>query len=114
LKQIDIKEFDNLLKKNEEKIKEKYENLIYIHKRKRNGKKCITYLQNFHLDAEKHKKFMTNTQRIFQSSGSYKMNPEIDEKECVYIFNGDFQDILKEILIIQYKIDKDRIKCTGG
>ncbi len=112
---MDIQDFENILKENENRLNEKYENIIYIHKRMRNGRKCMTYIQNFNLDKDESKKFLSNTQKILNSSGSYKTDKNDEEfsSEKVYIFNGDHRDKIKEILINEYKIDEENIKFSG-
>ncbi len=110
---MDIKEFDNLLKENEKKIDDKIKNMVYIHKRMRNGKKCNTYIQNFHLEKKEEKEFLSKMQTITCSSGSYKMYPEIDPENKVFMFNGDCIDIIKDILKNEYHIKEDMMKTTG-
>ncbi len=84
---MDIEEFENI----EKKLNEKYENIIYIHKRKRNGSKFITYVQNFNLNKEKSKKFLEIVKTKINSSGSYKVDKKEKDLsgEKVFIFNGD-------------------------
>ncbi len=110
---MDIKEFENLLQENEKNLEKKYKDIIYIHRRKRNGTKYNTYLQNFNLDKEESKIFMSNIKEIINSSCSLKKDKEFDEEKKVYIFNGDCQEIIKNILVKEYKIDEDRIKFSG-
>ncbi len=110
---MDIKEFDNLLKENEKKIEDKLKNMVCIHKRMRNGKKCNTYIQNFHLEKKEEKEFLSKMQTITCSSGSYKMFSEIDPENKVFMFNGDCKDIVKDILMNEYHIKEDMIKFTG-
>ncbi len=112
---MDFQEFENILKENENRLKDKLENNIYIHKRMRNGRKCITYIQNFKLDKDESKVFLSNVQKVLNSSGSYKTDKKDEEfsSEKVYIFNGDHRDKIKEILINEYKIDEENIKFSG-
>jgi translation initiation factor 1 (eIF-1/SUI1) len=112
---MDIQDFENILKENENRLNEKYENIIHLHKRMRNGRKCMTYIQNFKLDKEESKNFLSNVQKTLNSSGSYKIDKKDEDfsSEKVYIFNGDHQNKIKEILISEYKIDPENIKFSG-
>jgi hypothetical protein len=86
---------------------------IYIYKKMRNSDKCITYLQNFHLDINNHHLFLFHIKKVISTSVSYKINKNIDKHNKIYIFNGDYQNIIKEILMDVYHIDENRIKFVG-
>ncbi len=112
---MDIKDFENVLEENESRLNERYDQIIYLHKRMRKRDKYITYIQNFNLGKDESKKFLSNIQKILNCSGSYKKDKSDEEfgSEKVYIIHGDHRDIIREILINEYKINSDNIKFSG-
>ncbi len=119
---MDIKDFGidtnfgidiDLVKENEKKLNDKFENIIHIRKVKRNNTKYITIVENFDLDKEEAKKFISMAQKVINSSGSFKIDKESNEKKKVFIFNGDVQELIKKTIIEEYKIDENKIKFNG-
>jgi translation initiation factor 1 (eIF-1/SUI1) len=95
------------------------------------GRKCTTIVTGLNLDKEKEKQFLTKIKKTGVtgnkksvdieelSSGSYhrdkskKGQPKLKniKKVEIFIFTGDCKDKIQEILVNDFSIDEESIKC---
>lgn len=86
------------------------DNEIHIYKNIR-GKKCDTVISGLLFKKkDETKDFLTNIKKRFGVGGCYKMIPEINKTDMVYVFMGDYRDKIRNVLINEYDIKREMIK----
>ena len=106
--------FSNTFYNAETELNLNYDNEIIIHKQLRGSKKCDTIIQGLIFNTkEENKEFISKIKRKLGIGGCQKMIEDVDKKNLVFIFTGDYRDKIKDILIQEYgKID-EFIKYQG-
>ena len=92
----------------------------HIRIKQRNGRKCITYVENLEqLNSKNDTKFLDNILRTFKKkfscNGSIDVEKDDDNnivKQTIEL-QGDHRDAVKELLIKQFKAKDDSIKIHG-
>ena len=98
----------------ETELNEKYSNEIHMHRVSRGARKCDVIVQGLTFKTgEETKTFITTVSKKFGISGCYKMLPDYDAKNNVFIFTGDKRDEIRNILISSYDKDDEFIKYHG-
>jgi translation initiation factor 1 (eIF-1/SUI1) len=84
---------------------------IHIHKHMRNAKKCTTIVSGLEFkDSKGEKDFLSKVKNKFGIGGCQKSVEEINDKNLVYIFMGDYREKIKQFLIKEYDKDESCIK----
>jgi len=84
---------------------------IHIHKHMRNAKKCTTIISGLEFkDSKDEKEFLSKVKNKFGIGGCLKSVEEINDKNLVYIFMGDYREKIKQFLIKEYDKDESCIK----
>jgi translation initiation factor 1 (eIF-1/SUI1) len=95
------------------------ENEIHIYKQKRGGRKYDTIIQGLKLSSDEEtnktesKKFISFIKKKFGKGGCQKMLEDFDKDEPVFIFQGDIQDKITEIIITNYGKPESNIILHG-
>ena len=91
-----------------------YDKEIIMHKQLRKSKKCDTIIQGLIFNTkEESKEFISKIKRKLGIGGCQKMIENLDNKNLVFIFMGDYRDKIKDILIQEYGKVDEFIKYQG-
>lgn len=101
--------------KPEDDLDYQFDNDIHIHKHMRGGgKKCNTIISGLNFkNKEETKEFLSKITKKFGIGGCQKIVTEIDEKNTVLVFTGDYREKIKTLLIEEYNKDEESIKIHG-
>jgi translation initiation factor 1 (eIF-1/SUI1) len=106
--------FDNTFYKPETELDEKYANEIHMHRINRGTRKSDVIIQGLSFKTnDETKEFVSLISKKFGISGCYKILPDYDDKNKVFIFSGDKRNDIREILIKNYNKDDEFIKYHG-
>ena len=98
----------------ETELNDKYSNEIHMHRISRGARKSDVIIQGLSFKTtEETKVFISLVSKKFGISGCYKILPDYDSKNNVFIFTGDKRDEIKNILINSYGKDDEFIKFHG-
>lgn len=99
------------------------DSIFHIRVKQRNGKKCITMLENIEQlntnnDPQFMKKLLKTMKQQFSCNGVIKLNDSDDLKtkkdDCYVIeLQGDQRTKIKDLLINKYSINDENIKVHG-
>lgn len=106
--------FGNEFYNPEKELDNKYSNEIHMHRVNRGARKSDVIIQGLIFKSnEETKEFLSSVKTKHGINGCYKMLPDYDNKNKVFIFTGDKRDEIKEILISNYNRDEEFIKYHG-
>lgn len=98
----------------ETELDDKYSNEIHMHRVNRGARKHDIIIQGLVFNSnDETKDFISSIKKKFGINGCYKLIPDYDSKNNVFIFSGDKREEIKNILVETYKRDEEFIKYHG-
>ena len=91
----------------------KFNKDIHIHKNMRGTKKCTTIISGLYFSKEETKDFLSKIKKKFGIGGCEKMVEEVDTKNSVLVFMGDYREKIKNLLIEEYNKEDESIFIHG-
>jgi len=85
------------------------QNNVHIRVQQRNGRKCVTTIQGLPPDLDL-KKIIKELKKSFSCNGSTQQDPELGQ---IIQLSGDQRDKVKNFLLEEGLVEKDRMKIHG-
>ena len=96
---------------NDEIINELKDNSIHIRLKKRNGKKCITIIENLEsVNIKNEKNFLQKYLKYFKNKLNCGGNEEKNDKYIFIQLHGDHRDAVKKMIIELFDTNENNIK----
>ena len=98
----------------EKKLNYDFNNVIHIYVKQRGNRFRDTIISGLIFPTKEEAKiFLTTIKKKFGINGSIKMMEDIDDKNEVFIFTGDYSEKIKEYLITNHGKVEDLITIHG-